>query len=144
MGLDSGRRGAGRPGDPEEGDSGIDGQLTFTDAGGALRRVIVSVKSGGVTRSMVGDLVAVVQREAAAMGLFITLEEPTKAMHVEAASAGDFYSEVAKRSYPKIQIVTIKDLLDGKKPEIPLLVLPSYEQVDPVDQPSPGQVEMFG
>jgi DNA modification methylase len=133
------------PAMPKKGaDSGIDGRLTFTDVGGQLRTVIVSVKSGGVNRAMVGDLAGVVQGEGAAMGLFITLEEPTKPMLLEAAKAGEFYSELSKRSYPKIQILTIRELLDGRKAEIPLLVLPAYSQAEPVEKASPGQVEMFG
>jgi site-specific DNA-methyltransferase (adenine-specific) len=125
-------------------DSGIDGKITFTDAGGQLKTVIVSVKSGGVNRGMVSDLVGVVQRERAAMGLFVTLESPSGPMKEEAAKAGEFYSEIADRSYPRIQIVTIKDLLDGKKPQIPLLVLPTYQQAEKLDTVSPGQTEMFG
>lgn len=133
------------PATPKKGaDSGIDGKLTFTDVGGQLRTVIVSVKSGGVNRAMVSDLAGVVQGEGAAMGLFITLEEPTKPMRLDAAKAGEFVSELSKRSYPKIQIITIRELLDGRRPEIPLLVLPTYQQAERVDQPSPGQVEMFG
>lgn len=133
------------PGTPKKGaDADIDGRLTFTDVGGQLRTVIVSVKSGGVNRSMVGDLAGVVQGEGAAMGLLITLEEPTKPMLLEAAKAGEFESELSKRSYSKIQISTIRELLDGRKPEIPLLVLPAYEQAEKVEKESPGRVEMFG
>jgi DNA modification methylase len=132
------------PATPKKGaDSGIDGRLTFTDVGGQLRTVIVSVKSGGVNRAMVGDLAGVVHGQGAAMGLFITLEEPTKSMQLEAANAGEFYSELSKRSYPKLQIITIRELLDGRKPEVPLLVLPAYQQAEP-EKASPGQVEMFG
>jgi site-specific DNA-methyltransferase (adenine-specific) len=131
------------PSMPKKGaDSGIDGKLTFTDVGGQLKTVIISVKSGGVSRPMVSDLAGVVQSQGAAMGLFITLEEPTKPMLQDAAAAGEFYSELSKRSYPKIQIMTIRELLDGRKPEIPLLVLPSYEQAEREKQ-SPGQTELF-
>lgn len=125
-------------------DSGIDGRLTFTDVGGNLQTVIVSVKSGGVNRAMVSDLAGVVQREGAAMGLFITLEEPTAPMRKDAPSAGEFYSELSRRTYPKIQIMTIKDLLDGRKPEIPLLIMPTYQQAEKVEQESPGQEKLFG
>jgi DNA modification methylase len=125
-------------------DSGIDGKITFTDVGGVLSTVIVSVKSGGVNRGMVSDLVGVVQREGAAMGLFVTLEEPSGPMKEEASKAGQFYSQVADRSYPKIQIMTIKDLLDGKKPQVPLLVLQPFQQAEKLDTVSPGQTEMFG
>jgi site-specific DNA-methyltransferase (adenine-specific) len=125
-------------------DSGIDGKITFTDVGGKLQTVIVSVKSGGVNRGMVSDLAGVVAREGAAMGLFVTLEEPSGPMKVDAAQAGEFYSELSKRSYPKLQIMTIKELLDGRKPEIPLLVLQPYQQAEKVEQESPGQEKLFG
>ena len=92
---------------------------------------------------MVSDLAGVVQREGAAMGLFVTLEEATGPMRQDAASHGEFYSELSKRSYPKLQIITIRELLDGRKPEIPLLVLPTYQQAEKA-QESPGQETMFG
>lgn len=77
------------------------------------------------------------------MGPFITLEEPTAPMRKDAASCGEFYSELSKRSYPKVQVLTIRELLDGRKPEIPLLVLPSYQRAERVE-PSPGQEKLFG
>jgi DNA modification methylase len=125
-------------------DSGIDGKITFTDVGGKLQSVIVSVKSGGVNRGMVSDLAGVVAREGAAMGLFVTLEEPSGPMKADAALAGEFHSELSDRTYPKVQIITIRELLDGRKPQIPLLVLPTYQQAEKVEQESPGQETMFG
>ena len=59
------------------------------------------------------------EREKAALGLFITLEEPTKAMEVEAVSAGSYHSEVWNRDFPKVQIRTVGELLEGKSFEIP-------------------------
>jgi hypothetical protein len=43
--------------------------------------VLVSVKSGHVGRKEVGELRGTIEREKAALGLFITLEEPTRPMH---------------------------------------------------------------
>ncbi len=125
-------------------DSGIDGKITFTGVGGKLETVIVSVKSGGVNRGMVSDLAGVVSREGAAMGLFVTLEEPTGPMKADAALAGEFFSELSNRSYPKIQIITIRELLDGRKPQVPLLVMPTYQQAEKVEQQAPGQERLFG
>jgi site-specific DNA-methyltransferase (adenine-specific) len=125
-------------------DSGIDGKITFTDVGGKLQTVIVSVKSGGVNRGMVSDLAGVVAREGAAMGLFVTLEEPSAPMKMDAAQAGEFYSELSDRSYPRIQIITIRELLDGWKPQIPLLVMPTYQQAEKVEEEAPGQEKLFG
>jgi len=125
-------------------DSGIDGRITFTDAGGQVRLVLVSVKSGAANVAHVRDLIGTMQREGAPLGLFLTLEEPSKPMLVEAASAGTFHSELAKREYPKVQIVTIRELLDGRRPQLPLLVMPTFQQAEKVAQESPGQERLFG
>jgi hypothetical protein len=60
-----------------------------------------------------------------------------------AATAGIWRSELANRDYPRIQLMTVEELLHRRKPELPLLVLPTYQQAEKVRQ-SPGQVEMFG
>ena len=73
-------------------DTGIDGIIFFQDDEVGIRsmgakKIIVSVKGGenvGVT--MVKDLIATVEREKAAIGLFVTLAEPTKPMMTEAVS----------------------------------------------------------
>ena len=125
-------------------DAGIDGRITFTDVGGRVRNVLVSVKSGHVNAAQVRDLIGTMQREDAPLGLFITLEEPSKPMVVEAASAGVFYSELSRREYPKVQILTIAELLDGRRPSLPLLVLPTYEQAQRVERKAAEQSELFG
>ena len=94
-------------------DSGIDGMIAFIDdSSGKAKRVIVQVKSGHVNRGMVGELVGTVQRENAAMGVFITLEEPSKPMRLEATTAGYYRSPGWQQDYPKIQILTVQELLD--------------------------------
>ncbi len=102
-------------------DSGIDGQIFFTDVEkgkSVIKKIIVSVKGGGnVGASMIRDLVGTVGRTKAEIGLFITLTPPTKPMLKEADSAG-FYRAGNGREYPRIQILTIEDLLTGhKRPE---------------------------
>lgn len=109
-------------------DRGVDGKITFTDRHGELRTVLVSVKSGHVNSGMVRDLKGAMEREKAAMGLFITLEEPSKEMRLEADTAGLWRSEVWKRDYPRVQISTIAELLSNKKPQLPPFVMPTYQQ----------------
>ncbi len=98
-------------------DSGIDGLIFFQDDNSGAKKIIVSVKGGEhVSVTMVKDLIATVEREKAAMGLFVTLAEPTKPMITEAVTAGFYQSP--KGGFPKIQILTIADLLSGKaKPQ---------------------------
>lgn len=110
-----------RPAEGKKGaDRGIDGRLYFhDDASGKTKQVILSVKGGHVNVPQVRDLIGVVERENAQMGVFITLEEPTKPMRAEAAQAGFYHSEVWNRDYPRIQILTIAELLEGKGIDMP-------------------------
>jgi site-specific DNA-methyltransferase (adenine-specific) len=101
-------------------DGGIDGYIYFYADKGKSEKAIVSVKGGsniGVT--MIRDLIATVDRDGAKMGLFLTLAEPTKPMISEAASAGHYTHELTGQSFQKIQIMTVKELFAGKKPQIP-------------------------
>jgi len=108
-----------RPADPKKGaDRGIDGRIYFHDepVGGQTKQIIVSVKGGTVHASHIRDLVGTVQRENAALGVLVTLLEPTEPMRREAASAG-FYAAPwdPNLQVPKIQILTIAELLAGKR-----------------------------
>jgi site-specific DNA-methyltransferase (adenine-specific) len=125
-------------------DSGIDGRITFTDAGGEVRPVLVSVKSGHVNVAQVRDLIGAMDAEKAPLGLFLTLEPPSRPMVEAAAAAGVFYSELAKREYPRVQLFTIEELLAGKRPVLPLLVLPTYQQAERVEKKAAEQQELFG
>ena len=101
-------------------DRGIDGIVYFIDGPRrSPRKAIVQVKSGRVSSPLIRDLKGTVQREKAALGLFITLEEPTSAMRTEVVSAGFYHSDVWQRDYPKIQLRTIAELLEGKTFELP-------------------------
>ena len=77
------------------------------------------MKSGRVSSPDVRDLKGVVEREKAALGLFISLEEPTRDMRTEAASGGLFHSDLWQRDFPKIQIRTIAQLLAGQDSTCP-------------------------
>jgi len=108
-------------GDSKEGkkgsDKGIDGVMTFQDsAGGVHKRIIVQVKSGKVSSRDIRDLHGTVSTEKnAAIGVFVTLEKPTRNMETAALEAGRYASEGFNRDYPKIQILTIEQLLAGEK-----------------------------
>lgn len=94
-------------------DGGIDGLIFFQDDSSGVKKIVVSVKGGDhVSVTMVRDLIATVEREKAAIGLFVTLAEPTRPMLTEAVSAGFYKSP--KGDVPKIQILTVGDLLTGK------------------------------
>lgn len=101
-------------------DKGIDGLITFIDdATSKPKRVLVQVKSGKVKSGDIRDLVGTVQREQAQIGVFITLEEPSKDMNTEAVSAGFYASPGWNQNFPKIQILTIAELLRGSVVKMP-------------------------
>lgn len=125
-------------------DKGVDGVITFTGAGGKVETCIVSVKSGHVGRGQVAELKGDMGAQGAVMGLFVTLEEPTGPMRLEATEAGFYHSELSGRDYPAVQIMTIRELLDeDRKPNLPLLILPSYQQAQSIKKAA-EQGELFG
>jgi site-specific DNA-methyltransferase (adenine-specific) len=103
-------------------DRGIDGIILFYDRedlqNPKLRKIIVQVKGGHTSRADIATLKGDIDRENAPMGVLITLNEPTKEMEREASLAGQYkYSSLA--SFPKIQILSIKDYFNGKKILLP-------------------------
>ena len=82
----------------------------------------MQVKSGHVNRGQIAALKGDMEREQAEIGLFVTLQRPTRPMEAEATSAGFYTPEHFPDSrYPRIQILTIEELLDGKRAEYPRL-----------------------
>ncbi len=99
-------------------DEGIDGVITFIhDNKGKASRVIIQVKSGSVTVKDIREMKSVIGSEN--LGLFITLQSSTEPMRTEAATAGFYHWPLYKRDYPRIQILTIEELLSGQKPDLP-------------------------
>jgi hypothetical protein len=119
-------------------DKGIDGVINFVKdvkSGGEYEygKLLVQVKGGAIHRNDIAALKGDVEREKASGGLLIILEKPTRPMIEEAASAGSYAikfsgSDATKYEFPKIQILTIEELLYGKKPEVPLFVLPYQKE----------------
>lgn len=124
-------------------DKGIDGTITFMDDNtGRPKRIVVQVKSGKVGSGQIRDLVGTVDREKAVMGVFITLETPSKPMLTEAASAGFYHSPGWNQNYPKIQILTIEALLDGAQVQMPPTGM-TFKQAQRVQEPGPQQKSLF-
>ena len=99
------------------GDKGVDGRIYFETSEG-LRNMVISVKGGHLTPAYVRELRGVLERDGdSILGGFICLEEPTKGMVQEAARAG-MYTYRGK-AYPRLQIRTAEELLDGRTFETP-------------------------
>ena len=114
-----GAKGGGKTG-KKGSDKGIDGVINFIDERGSKpKRILVQVKSGKVKSGDIRDLRGTVEREGAAMGVFITLEPSSRDMRMEAVSAGFYRSQGWGQDYPKIQILTIEELLHGPEVKMP-------------------------
>ena len=110
-----------RPVEQKKGaDKGIDGRIIFQgDKIGTFESVIISVKAGKTGSAHIRDLKGVLEREKAAVGVLISMQEPTAPMQTEAVTAGFYESALWGKKYPKIQLFTVADLLAGKKIEMP-------------------------
>ncbi|QJB70034.1 DNA methyltransferase [Parasphingorhabdus halotolerans] len=114
--FEDGRKGA---------DGGIDGFIYFKPDGKKTQKAILSVKGGdNVGVAMIRDLVGVMEREKALAGVFITKALPSKPMMQEAAKLGLFESEVSGRKHPRLQIITLAEVFQDRRPDLPWVVSP--------------------
>jgi len=111
-----------RPTDQKKGaDRGIDGRLYFHDEQkGKTKQVILSVKAGGTGVAHVRDLRGVIERESAEIGALLTMREPTQPMRAEAASAGFYASPFTQERFPRVQLLTVDELLAGRSLAYPM------------------------
>ena len=106
-------------------DAGIDGIDYFEDDDTGAKKIVVSVKGGeNVGVAMIRDLKGVLEREQAEIGLFVTLNPPTGPMKAEAASAGFYHSDGYNEDWPRLQILTIEGVLEGRE-------RPEFKNVNP-------------
>ncbi len=127
-------------------DKGIDGVIDFVERDDAtskqaMKRAVVSVKSGHVHVKDIRELKDIASRHA--MGVFITLQPPTKEMCTEAVSAGSYHSPLWDRDYTKIQIMTIEELLQGKAIDMPPATSP-YAKAPKVSKKEGEQIALEG
>lgn len=125
-------------------DKGIDGMINFIDDNsGKPKQILVQVKGGKVKSGDIRDLRGTIEREKAAMGVFITLESPSKDMMAEAASAGYYRSSGWGKDYPKLQIITIAELLKGTEVKMPPSSI-TFKQAEKVaTKPKDKQTDLF-
>ncbi|MCC6427541.1 MAG: restriction endonuclease [Phycisphaerales bacterium] len=108
----------GRPG-KKGADRGIDGVRYFVDDATGPKTILVQVKGGKSGAKDVRDFRGTIEREGAALGIFIAAAAPTKEMVKEAATAAPYKSSSERSGIPRIQIVTIEKLLSGGTPTQP-------------------------
>ncbi len=100
-------------------DGGVDGYIFFKPDGKTTEKAVVSVKGGAnVGVGMIRDLIATIEREKAKVGILLSLEDATSKMRIEAAAAGLYKTEILG-DFPRIQILTVEDLFEGRRPHLP-------------------------
>jgi site-specific DNA-methyltransferase (adenine-specific) len=102
------------------GDRGIDGVAYFMTGAKDNAKIVFQVKSGNVGRGDVSKLNNDRTREGAELAVFITLSPPTQGMKTEANAAGTYEHKLMGKSYPRIEIITIEEILDNSRIEIPM------------------------
>jgi len=118
-------------------DKGIDGIAYFLTSETETEKIAFQVKSGGVERKDIAAFITDTNSEKAQMGIFLTLEEPTQPMYQAAMSAGMYEHILMGKSYPRIQIITIREIIEEKK----RLEMPLSLEVLKSAKPKSGQVQ---
>ncbi len=124
-------------------DFGIDGNLYFIDdTSGKAKKIIISVKSGNIKSGDVRDLKGVMEREKAQVGAFITLKPATKDMTKEAVTAG-YYESPNYGNFPKIQILTIEEILKGATLKYPQGTSQTFKRAERQTKDGLKQTDLF-
>lgn len=115
----------GTPNAKQVGDKGSDGIIRFATTGITRGKAVVSVKGGKqLTPAMVRELEGVVSKtKDAEIGILLTLHPATKGMRDTAATGGTYHDGLGN-AYPKIQILSVEELIAGNRPKMPPIVAP--------------------
>jgi DNA modification methylase len=116
---------SGQPNEKQVGDKGIDGVIRFPMNRDDVATSLVSVKGGRqLNPGMVRDLHGTVERQRAEMGVLVTLAPATRGMVEEAKHSGTYTDEFSGTVYPKIQLISIAEIMSGTRPAMPTPIMP--------------------
>lgn len=112
--------------DKKGGDGGIDGTAFIVDYDDKqeqdFKQVIFSVKSNkNLSPAVVRELYGTMEREKAVMGFLLTLY-PMPNLAKEAEKYGNYYNKMFGHTCPKIEVISVQEVLDGKKMNLPTSV----------------------
>ena len=133
-----------QPNTKQVGDKGVDGVARFYLDKKNVGRVLVSVKGGKtIGPNFVRDLIGTVESQKAQMGVLISMAEPSRGV-IDAANHGGTYTWLVNgQTYPKVQVITVAELLSGKRPDMPPPILP-YVQAARMAPVAPDQLTLDG
>ncbi|EKD49608.1 MAG: hypothetical protein ACD_63C00093G0009 [uncultured bacterium] len=135
-----------RPVEQKKGaDRGIDGRIYFHDEANETKsdQIILQVKGGHITVANIRELRGVLDREEAKIGVLITLKAPSKEMRGEAAEADFYHSSWWDKDYPRLQILTIEELLTGKTINYPATTNITFQKAPRYKKKQGKQGELF-
>jgi site-specific DNA-methyltransferase (adenine-specific) len=108
------------PNEKQVADKGVDGVARFPLGKGKIGKLLVSVKGGKtITPSMVRDLAGTVATQSAQMGVLITLSPATKGISDAINRGGVFTHPANGEKFPRLQHITVAELLAGQRPKVP-------------------------
>jgi hypothetical protein len=104
-------------------DGGIDGAVPFPSGRTISGMVLLSVKGGrNISPAFVRDLIGAVEAQRAQMGILVTLASPTKNVIDAATHSGVWTHPVTGKTFPRVQVISVADLLAGRRPCVSQLI----------------------
>ena len=100
-------------------DKGVDGlaQYLKDPKSQEVIRAAFQVKGGHIESKDIDALLGAIEKHKCEIGVFLTIEEPTKPMLDTVAGSG--FVEIPGYKIPKLQILTLKDYFRNKLPKLP-------------------------
>ncbi len=115
------------PNERKRGDRGIDGRGSMLEAPKEMETRLVLAQVKGGRSFQIGafrDFLHVIEREDAALGVYITLEGITSGQaRAEARAMGTL--SVGASTYQRVQLWSIENFFDGRSPSLPTLTDPN-------------------
>jgi hypothetical protein len=83
------------------------------------------VKGGRtVTPQVVRDLIGTVETQKAQMGVLISFADPTRGVLDAADHGGTYQWPVNRQVFPRVQVITVAELLRSTRPNMPPVLMP--------------------
>jgi hypothetical protein len=98
----------------------VHGLLGFVESGRKKEKIAVQVRGDkNLTPGMLLDLLELIEKEGAVIGLLISLHKPRLGLITDSVHAGSYESELWNKKFLRLQIRTVGELLEGKYFDIP-------------------------
>ena len=121
---------------------GFDGYRTF-NINGKKYIVMIEVKSGNASPTQLNHFIKTVEDKRGAMGVFVCFaDQITRNMQLIAKKEGLFVDDFNNSYGDKIQIISVEDLLEGKRPLIPQSKYETFKKAEKKSTDSDTQIKI--